>query len=365
MNIAQRPKVQPWAKPNNAKRFSLALASVLPAAISTTLYLLLRAENAPFHLPFATGLVAVFLPLQVAAALIVGWIYGRAKGIKDALLAVFVMFFAAIVVVLLFSVLESVFVRGVPSISWQFISQNNRYISTTTSLEYGGVGHAILGTLLVVLITTVLAVPLGLLMGVYLTTSQSKLRTLVRSFTQALSGLPSVVSGLFIMAAMSFFQLTGQSGFTGSLALFPLMLPTVARVAEESLRLVPSDLRMAALGLGAPQYRAFFRVVLPAAKSGIITAVLLGIARIIGETAPLLLTTSPNIATNLNPFSGPITTLPTYIYGFLGAGYPTSIARSWGAAVVMLLLVALIFSSARLLSAKSNKPKKFKTRQGK
>jgi phosphate transport system permease protein len=134
-------------------------------------------------------------------------------------------------------------------------------------------------------------------------------------------------------------------------------LPTVARVAEESLRLVPADLRWAALALGAPNYRAFFQVVLPAAKSGIVTALLLGLARIVGETAPLILTINANNTTNLNPFSGGIATLPTYVYGFLGSGYETSQARAWGGALVLLLLVASLFIGARLLTRKkSNKP---------
>ncbi|MFM6980235.1 MAG: phosphate ABC transporter permease PstA [Micrococcales bacterium] len=344
--IAQpRPKVQPWARPNREKTLWVSVASVLPALLGVGLAFALQ-------LPFAVALIVFFLPIQLVAAIAVGIRFAKIKGAKDAVLTVFVVFFTALVFVLLLSVLESVFTRGLPTVSAHFLYQNNRYISTTTSLEYGGVGHAILGSLLVVLITTILAVPLGLLIGVYLTTSQSKMRNLVRSFTQALSGLPSVVSGLFVLAAMSYFGFSERTGFTGALALFPLMLPTVARVAEESLRLVPQDLRWAALGLGAPNYRAFFQVILPAAKTGIMTAVLLGIARIIGETAPLLLTMSTTNGTNLNPFSGALTTLPTFIYGFLNAGYSSSIARSWGAAVVMLLLVAIIFISARVITRK-------------
>lgn len=342
-----RPKVQPWTRPNREKTVWVTLASVLPAAAAVAVAIALQ-------LPFAVALVAFFLPVQILVALAVGIRFAKIKGAKDAALSVFVVFFSALVFVLLLSVLESVFASGLPTVSAHFLYQNNRYISTTTSLDFGGVGHAIVGSLLVVLITSLLAVPLGLLIGVYLTTSQSKMRNLVRSFTQALSGLPSVVSGLFVLAAMSYFGFTERTGFTGALALFPLMLPTVARVAEESLRLVPTDLRWAALGLGAPNYRAFFQVVLPAAKTGIITAILLGIARIIGETAPLLLTMSTTNGTNFNPFSGALTTLPTFIYGFLNAGYSSSIARSWGAAVVMLLLVAIIFISARVMTRKSS-----------
>jgi phosphate transport system permease protein len=243
--------------------------------------------------------------------------------------------------------------------SSQFILQNNRYISTTTSLEYGGVGHAILGTLELVLLATALALPLGLAIAVYLTQSQSKLRNLVRSVTQALAGLPSVVSGLFVLSIISFLD-AQKSGVFGAMALFPLMLPTVARVAEEALRLVPEDLRLAALGLGAPNYRAFFQVILPAAKTGIITALLLGLARVVGETAPLILTIQANNATNLNPLDGGVATLPTYIYGFISAGYASSITRAWGASLVLLVIVGILFVTARLLTGDKKKKKKSK-----
>jgi phosphate transport system permease protein len=190
-------------------------------------------------------------------------------------------------------------------------------------------------------------------MAVFLTQSQSKMRGVVRTVTQSLAGLPSVVAGLFVLAIMQFTGLE-RSGLTGALALFPLMLPTVARVAEESLRLVPADLRMAALALGAPNYKAFFKVVLPAAKSGIITALLLGLARVVGETAPLILTINMNNTTNWNPFNGPIASLPTYVYSFLGSTYTSSQQRAWGAALVLLIVVGILFGSARLLSRKKS-----------
>jgi phosphate transport system permease protein len=186
-----------------------------------------------------------------------------------------------------------------------------------------------------------------------LTQSQSRLRGPVRTFTQAISGLPSVVSGLFILSVMPLLHLE-HVGFAGALALFPLMLPTIARVAEEALRLVPADLRMAALALGAPNYRAFFKVILPAAKTGIMTALLLGLARVIGETAPLVLTLQVNNGTNVNPFSGGMASLPRYIYSFVNTKYQTSQERAWGAALVLLMLVGLLFGAARILGRKKS-----------
>lgn len=349
---AMPPQVQPWAKKTRAIRPQIFIAAVVPVSISALLMMLSGID-------FSLVLIAVFLPLQVLAAALVGFKNFKFRGIKDAVLMVLVFFLSAMVFVLLISVLLSVVSKGFEALSPHFIYQNNRYVSNVTSLEYGGVGHAILGTLLIVLLTTIVAVPLGIAMGVYLTQSQAKHLGVVRTITQALSGLPSVVAGLFILAMMPLLGLE-RSGLTGALALFPLMLPTVARVAEESLKLVPSDLRYAALALGAPNYRAFFQVILPAAKSGIVTAILLGLARVVGETAPLILTLNANNTTNLNPFSGGIATLPTYVYSFLGSGYEPSQQRAWGGALVLLMLVGILFTSARVLTRKkalSTKPK--------
>lgn len=337
---------QPWAQKSSEFKIQLALVSTIPAVIAT-LFVLLGGFN------FSIGLVAVFIPIQVLLVALFGWKKAKKRGLGDALLIFFTIFFSTLVLVLLLSVLGSVIVEGFKALSPHFLYQNNRYVGTTTSLEYGGVGHAILGTLLIVLLTTIAAVPLGISMAVFLTQSQSKLRGVVRTVTQSLAGLPSVVAGLFVLAIMQFTGME-RSGLTGALALFPLMLPTVARVAEESLRLVPADLRMAALALGAPNYKAFFQVVLPAAKSGIITALLLGLARVVGETAPLILTINMNNTTNWNPFNGPIASLPTYVYSFLGSTYTSSQQRAWGAALVLLIVVGILFGTARLLSRKKS-----------
>lgn len=350
MSTSVRPTVQPWRRANLKRRFEILLAIAIPLPL-TALFAMLTGFDPNL------ALIAIFLPLQLIFAGFVGFrAYGK-RGLGDAALVVITVFFSAFVLILLLSVLSSVIIEGGKAISWQFFSQNNVYVSPTTSLEYGGVGHAIVGTLIVVGLTTLAAVPLGISMAIYLTQSQSKTRNLVRTFTQALSGLPSVVSGLFILSIIEATQM-GRSGLTGSLALFPLMLPTVARVAEEALRLVPTDLRFAALALGAPNYRAFFQVILPAAKSGLMTALLLGLARVVGETAPLILTMNPSSSTSLNPFDGGMTTLPTYIYNYLASSYQTSQARAWGAALVLLMVVGLLFGLARFLSkSKTNKKK--------
>jgi phosphate transport system permease protein len=279
----------------------------------------------------------------------------RMLSIGDGALSLGSILLSGFVLVLLASLIWSVLSLGVKAMSWQFISQNNIYITPTTSLEYGGVGHAILGTVIIVGLSTLITVPLGVLVAVYLTETREKPRSAVRTLVQAMSGLPSVVAGLFIYSALIVGLRLGYAGWLGSLALIPLMLPTVARVAEEALRLVPQDLRNGALALGAPAYRAFLMVTLPAAKSGLITAMILGIARVIGETAPLILTVNNTNGTTVDP-SQPMASLPTYIFQFIANTNDTSVQRAWGAALMVLILVAILFTAARLVG----RPKKAK-----
>jgi phosphate transport system permease protein len=301
-----------------------------------------------FAMPGATALVAVFVPLQLLAAGASATFVGGRRGIPDAVLTVIVLFLVLMVAIVLGSVLLNLIRKGIHALSIQFLFYDSTYVTSSTSLDYGGVFHAIVGTILVVGLAALVTIPLGIGVGVFLTETRSPMRGPVRFITQSMTGLPSIVAGLFIFA---FFVLSGfskQVGWLGSAALLLLMLPTVARLSEEVLKLVPQDLRGAAMALGAPRNRAFFQVVLPAARSGIITAVLLGLARIVGETAPLLMTTIPGDATNFNPFSGLMSTLPTYIYKWVSAGSEIAVQRAWGAALVLLILVGMIFTLARV-----------------
>lgn len=354
VTAVERPKnAAPWSKVSAGLRIAMIAGSVIPLAIASLVF-------------FATGwdfmvvLLLVFLPLQIVGGGFAGFVgYGR-RGILDGLLVVMTLFLSFFVLVLLISVLWSVIEAGSQALSPHFFYQNNRYVAPTSDLSFGGVGHSILGTLMIVGLTTVITVPLGVLTAVYITETQGKSRGFIRTLLQAMSGLPSVVSGLFIYSALIASGYSQFAGYAGSLALVPLMLPTVARVAEESLRLVPKELRNGALALGAPSYKAFLMVTLPAARSGIITAMLLGIARVIGETAPLLLTTFNANETNLNIFAGGMSSLPTYLYQNVNLGYDYAVDRAWGAALVIMILVGVIFAAARLASNSTPSAKKGK-----
>ncbi|MEY4961877.1 MAG: hypothetical protein RLZZ249_574 [Actinomycetota bacterium] len=355
MLAVERPKnSQPWKNLGAKVKLSSAITIVVPSAVFGLILLLTGMD-------FMAGLFTILLPLQLLAGGWAGYFSFGKRGIRDGLLLVVTFFLSLFVLVLLISVLWAVIESGFRAISPHFIYQNNVYVSGKTGLEIGGVGHAILGTSITVGISTLVTVPLGIATAVYLTETREFGRGIVRTLLQAMSALPSVVTGLFIYSMLILSGWSGYSGFMGALALIPLMLPTVSRVAEESLRLVPKDLRNGALALGAPSYRAFLMVTLPAAKSGIVTAVLLGIARVIGETAPILLTVALANGTNVNPFDGGMATLPGYIFNFIYLGDPTSIARAWGAAMVLLIFVGILFAAARLASA----PKKAKKRSAK
>ena len=349
----ERPKKStPWTSVSTKTKLTLIVASLIPGIVF--LYLLIAAD-----MDFMAGLILVFLPLQLVSSSLAGILILGRRGILDGMMITTTLFLGSFVFVLLMSVMWAVIEIGFAALSPQFIYQNDVYVTPTTGLEIGGVGHAILGTLLVVGLSTIVTVPLALATAVYLTETRGKSRGLIRTLLQAMSGLPSVVSGLFIYSMLIVSGITAYAGWVGSLALIPLMLPTVSRVAEEALRLVPAELRNGALGLGASAWSAFSMVTLPAAKSGLVTAVLLGVARIVGETAPLLLTTTLANKTNLNLLEGGISTLPTYLYGYVSLGYDTSIQRAWGAALVILILVGILFIAARVASSpKSAKKRK-------
>ena len=352
--VARPKSAEPWARSTPKARMLQVVGSIAPILVALAAWFIGGVDP-------IVAILFVLLPLLLISLGSVGFVLKGKRGVPDAILIVMTIFLGTFVMVLLMSVVWSLVEAGFSALSPHFIYQNNVYVTPTDSLEFGGVGHAIIGTLLVVGLSTIITVPLGVATGVYLTETRSNGRGVVRVILQAMAGLPSVVAGLFVYSMLIVTGVTQYAGWLGALALVPLMLPTVSRVTEESLKLVPQELRNGALGLGASAWKAFFQVTLPAAKSGVVTAILLGVARVVGETAPLLLTVFPIAGTNLNLLSGGMATLPTYIYRFVALGFDTSIARAWGAALVLMILVGLLFGLARFVSRpKSLKKKKVK-----
>jgi phosphate transport system permease protein len=219
----------------------------------------------------------------------------------------------------------------------------------------GGAYHAIFGTLIITGITALMSVPVGLLTAIYLVEyGRGPLKRWITFLVDVMTGIPSIVAGLFAYALFVLFFGPGvRMGFAGAVALSVLMIPVVVRSAEEVLKLVPNELREAAYALGVPKWRTVVKVVLPTALAGLGTAVTLAIARVIGETAPLLVTVGITNATNNDPFDGRMATLPVYAYYQLtqpGVPPENGIDRAWTAALVLIVIVLVLNLIARLIS---------------
>ena len=252
----------------------------------------------------------------------------------------------------LISVVSLVVSKGAARFDADFLTHSMRGIVPRDT--NGGAYHAIIGTLEQVTLASLIAIPLGLLAAVYVVEhGRGPLVGAVRFVTDVMTGVPSIVAGLFVFSFWVIGLGRGFSGFAAALALAILMLPTVVRTTEVVLSLVPDALREASLALGTPRWKTVLRIVLPTAASGITTGIVLAIARVTGETAPLLLTALNFDSINVNPFKGQQAGLPTYV--FARAGEPTKAAldRAWAGALTLLLLVLLLNLTARLIARRT------------
>lgn len=336
---------QPWKFRKLSERFtivSIHIATPLLAA-AIVMYSPIRGKS---------GFAFTWLLLHLITSVLAGRFGIRRKSAANAVLEVFMSASVIIFLVAAGSVLEPVFRRGLQGFHLNLLTQDATMAESGAELTIGGFGHAILGSLIVVGIAGLIAIPLGILAALYVTEVRGRLTPYVRFFVQAMSGVPSIVAGLFIYASFIVTGILQFSGFAGSLALVILMLPTVARTAEEVLKLVPEDLRTSALALGATQWKVVFKIVLPFARSGLITAGILGIARVAGETAPLLLTAFGNPTFNRDPFNDSISALPIYVFNQMLLGAENDVNRAWSACLVLLTIIAVLFAIARFAASK-------------
>jgi phosphate transport system permease protein len=269
---------------------------------------------------------------------------------KDAVARVVVWSGAAVVIVPLVMIALYVIGKGWHELSTDFFIKDQRFTATLSD-EPGGAAHAIVGTLQQVGIAALIAVPLGVLSAIYLNEIGGPFARVLRMLVDAMSAVPSIVAGLFIYALWILTFGFDQSGVAGAFALTVLFLPTVTRTSEVVLRLVPGGLREAALALGGTEYRMAGQVVLPTARSGLATAVILGVARVIGETAPLILTIFGSSVMETNPF-GKQDALPLFVFRLIRFPDPVQIARAWTGALVLLLLVLVLFAIARAIGGR-------------
>jgi phosphate transport system permease protein len=271
------------------------------------------------------------------------------RKLADHLLKVISACAALVGILVLAWILAVVLQRGAAAISWDFFFHR----TLPTGEAGGGVGNAILGSAVLVGLAVVIGVPLGLMVGVYLSEfgRDTRLGTAVRFSANVMMGIPSIIVGLFVYELMVV-PMHSFSGWAGAVALAILMLPVVARTSEDMLQLVPNSLRESALALGAPRWKVTFHIVFRAAKVGLLTGVLLAIARISGETAPLLFTclNSPYWPTTLN---GYVANLPVTIFIDAMQPYDDLVRLAWGASLLITVGVLALNISTRMILRRS------------
>ena len=297
------------------------------------------------------GFVIVLILMAIATTSVISWIRKDRKAALNSTSTVLVYVAAAFVIVPLASILWEIFTKGATGVSLNIFSNDMSATASDAPLTEGGLIHAIVGTVYLVFMASIISTPIGILTALYIVEVKGKFAGIVRFFVQAMSGIPSIVAGLFIYAVWMIGLGNSYNAGAGAAALSILMIPTVARTSEEVLKLIPNDLREAGLAMGATQWRTVAMIIIPAAKSGLVTAIILGIARVAGETAPLLLTIGGSDGLNLNPFSGNNSSLPFYIWKNLSLGSEIAVQRAWLGVFILIVIVFIFFTLARVLGA--------------
>ena len=319
--------------------WAVAVGAAVVAAILT-----LAGLHVGVAVVLAVVLLAIVLPL-------ISWRVEGGRKAKDRLVTVVVTTAFAIAMLPLISLLITVISRGLARFDWEFLTSDMAGVVGPG----GGALHAIIGTLLITAAAAIISVPIGIMCAVYLVEyGKGKLARAVTLFVDVMTGIPSIVAGLFAFALFAlFFGPSIRFGIGGAVALSVLMIPVVVRSVEEMLKLVPNELREAAYALGVPKWRTVVKVVLRTAAAGIATGVTISIARVIGETAPLLIIVGATTRVNWNLFDGRMASLPVftyYSYSNPGARPEFGIERAWAAALTLFIIVMGLNLVARLVS---------------
>jgi phosphate transport system permease protein len=343
--------------PEGIRAKKLPIATILGIAV---LALVLGAA-----IVFSTGIGGWVLVVVVAAFLYLAGLYAAAYAVegrraaRNRIWSALIHSACVLAVIPLASVVWTLLSKGFERLDANFFSTSMNNIGARDAS--GGAYHAIVGTIEQVGIASLIAVPLGVLGAIYLVEyGRGRFALTVRFFVDVMTGIPSIVAGLFILA---FYVLVvtpwfnngrpGYSGFAAALALTVLMLPTVVRSTEEMLRLVPAPLREGAYALGVPKWKTIVKIVLPTALSGIVTGVMLAIARAAGETAPVLLVAGGGAAINFNPFENNQSSLALFVYQQAGDASKYAPARAWTAALTLVALVLILTIAAKLLARRN------------
>jgi phosphate transport system permease protein len=360
-NALQDPRIEsfdstPPDRPARRKRFSSqSLTETFGAAVSAFLlvWFVFRIFDITGPLGFAVSVMAAFF---VMYGILVAHLHGVLVA-KDRL-ATFAIWTGALsaaiplVAVILYVIIKggSVVLADFP----HFFFADFSHYTASAPVTAVGAGAAIVGTVEQVGLATIYTVPLGVLTATYLVNHRNTFATLVSNVVDAMSGMPAIVAGLFIyLIWVEPRKTAGLTGFSASLALGIMMLPIVTRTAQEVIAIVPGSLKEASLALGAPEWRTTLRVILPTARIGLVTAVILGVARVAGETAPVLFTAGGNSRYNFNPFVGQQDDLPLRVYEMIFQPGINATRMAWGVAFVLVLVVLGLFVLARVIGSRT------------
>lgn len=297
-------------------------------------------------------IVVAFLSFLVLYGVLIGMTSDR-REIMDRIMTMVlasagVILFSALLFVVMFTLTRGAGALVHPN----FYVQDMEFAGPLEGLDVGGIVHAIVGTLIQIGIALAISIPLGIATALFLNEIGGRFARFVRTIVDAMTALPSIVAGLFVYSAIIMVFTHQRSGFAAALAITVMMLPIIVRASDVVLRLVAGSLREASYALGASRWRTVWHVVLPTARSGLVTAVILGTARGIGETSPVLLTSGVTAVLNTNPFHGPMISLPLQVFDFVRSPEPNIVARGFGTAAVLLLLVLALFALARLIGGR-------------
>ncbi|GLZ40993.1 phosphate ABC transporter permease PstA [Actinokineospora sp. NBRC 105648] len=327
----------------------VAVLGALVAAVALTGVLF--AQIAPFS--GVVGFIAIAYPLFLALYALLVSLEENSLTVRDKVVSAIVHSIAVVAIGALVVIVVYPVVKG-----WEVLGYANFYTDdmseagTLDPLEYGGILHAMVGTLEQISIALVITVPLGLTTAAFLNETKGVFTRVVRTVVEAMTALPSIVAGLFIYASLILLLGVERSGFAAGCAISVMMLPIMIRAADVVIRLVPSSLREASLALGTGQLRTVWHVVLPTARSGLTTSVLLATARGVGETSPVLIAAGFTPYLNLNPFADAQVSLPLATYQMVSSSEETMQTRAFGAAAVLMTLVLVLFVLARLLGGR-------------
>ena len=328
----------------------LAVGGAALGALATTALLFLQLAPLSGTLGFVLVAYALFLVLY---AVLVSF-DETTTAVRDRVAAAVVHSLAAVLMAALVLVVAYTLARGLGALrNLNFFTSDLQTAGPLEPLTVGGVLHGVVGTLEQITIALLITIPVGISCAVFLNEVPGRFSRFVRTIVEAMTALPSVVVGLFIYATLILSLGFGKSGFAAAVAISVEMLPIIIRAADVVLRLVAGSLKEASYALGAGHWRTVWHVTLPTARSGLTTAVILGTARGIGETTPVLLTAGLTAALNANPFSGPQVSLPLLAFSLVKSPQRTMIERGFGAAAVLMLLVLLLFVIARVIGGRA------------